>query len=288
MRKILSEYAAEGLPGDLDEAAKRRIIARAQFRRNSIPGLAWAWSEALAARGLDSPDDAVEMAKRVTVQDVNRVAQRYLADTNSITAILKPVPGGEAVSQKGFGGTEQLTSAPTKPVELPAWAASRLLTLQLPPPAPMPAETVLPNGIRLIVRRLTITPTVTVRGNVRHNGEMQAAAGKEGISDVLDELFSYGTKTLDRIAFQTALDDIAADQTAGYDFSLDVLKEDFSRGVQLLADNEMNPALPAEAFSVNQQQIAQFVAGRTKSRAIERNGHSLKAFSRRTILAVAR
>ena len=265
MRKILREYAANGLPGDLVEAAKRRIIARAQFRRNSIPGLAEAWSEALAARGLDSPDDAVEAAKRVTVQDVNRVAQGYLADTNSITAVLKPVPGGEAVSQKGFGGTEQLTSAPTKPVELPAWAASRLLTLQLPPPAPIPAETVLPNGIRLIVRRLTITPTVTVRGNVRHNGEMQAPAGKEGISDVLDELFSYGTKTLDRIAFQTALDDIAADQSAGYDFSLDVLKEDFSRGVQLLADNEMNPALPADAFSVTQRQIAQFVAGRTKS-----------------------
>ncbi|HEX8881033.1 MAG TPA: pitrilysin family protein [Candidatus Acidoferrum sp.] len=265
MRKILREYAAKGLPGDLVEAAKRKIIARAQFRRNSIPGLAEAWSEAVAARGLDSPDDAVEMAKRVTVEDVNRVAQGYLADTNSLTAVLKPVPGGEAVAQKGFGGTEQLTSAPSKPVELPAWAASRLLTLQLPPPVPMPAETVLPNGIRLIVRRLTITPTVTVRGNVRHNGEMQAPAGKEGISDVLDELFSYGTKTLDRIAFQTALDDIAADQTAGYDFSLDVLKEDFSRGVQLLADNEMNPALPAEAFSVTQRQLAQFVGGRTKS-----------------------
>ena len=44
-------------------------------------------------------------------------------------------------------------------------------------------------------------------------------AGKDGVADVLGELFSYGTTTLDRLAFQKALDDIAANETAGYDFS---------------------------------------------------------------------
>ena len=265
MRKILSDYATNGLPKDLVEAAKRRVIARAQFRRNSIPGLAEAWSDALAGRGLYSPDEDVDMTKLVELEDVDSIAKQYLTDTNSITAILKPVPGGEPVSQKGFGEPEQLTSAPTKQVKLPEWASSRLLALELPQPAPAPTEMVLPNGLRLIVRQVTITPTITVRGNVRHNGAMEEPQGKEGISDVLDELFSYGTKTLDRIAFQKALDDIAADESAGYDFSLEVLKEDFSRGMQLLADNEMNPALPAEPFNVTQQQLAEFIDGRSKS-----------------------
>jgi zinc protease len=265
MQRILGDYASNGVPPELVEAAKRRVIAEADFRRNSIPGLAAAWSDALAARGLNSPDEDVEMAKRVTVQDVNRAAKLYLTSQNSVTATLKPVPSGEAVSKEGFGGSEQLTAAPTKPVELPDWASSRLLALEVPPPAPVPVETTLSNGIRLIVRQVTITPTVTVRGSVRHNGEMQAPQRKEGISDVLEELFSYGTKTLDRLAFQKALDEIAADQAAGYNFSLQVLKEHFSRGVQLLADNQINPALPNEAFSVTQQQIAQFAAGRMKS-----------------------
>jgi zinc protease len=265
MRKILSSYAANGVQPDLVEAAKRRVIARAQFRHNSIPGLADAWSEAVAGRGLDSPDEDVERAKHVTTEDVNRIAKQYLLDANSITATLKPVPSGAAVPKQGFGGTEQLTASPSKPVRLPPWAASQLLELKLPPPAQMPADTVLPNGIRLIVRRETITPTVTVRGSVRHNGQVQEPQGKEGISEVLDELFSYGTKTLDRIAFQEALDDIAADESGGYDFSLEVLKEQFSRGMQLLADNEMNPALPPDAFTVTQGQFAQFVAGRRKS-----------------------
>ena len=44
-----------------------------------------------------------------------------------------------------------------------------------------------------------------------------------------------------------------------------VLKENFSRGVELLADNELHPALPAQAFAVVKQQTSQFVAGNLKS-----------------------
>ncbi len=122
MRKILSDYAANGVPAELVEAAKRREISGAEFRRNSIPGLAEEWSNALAAEGRNSPDEDVEAMKRVTLADVNRVAKQFLVDQNSITAELKPVPSGEAVASKGFGGGEQLTSAPTKPVDLPSWA----------------------------------------------------------------------------------------------------------------------------------------------------------------------
>jgi zinc protease len=85
------------------------------------------------------------------------------------------------------------------------------------------------------------------------------------VEAVLDELFSYGTETLDRLAFQKALDDIAANETAGHGFSVRVLKQDFSRGVQLLADNELHPALPEEAFKIIKEQSAQFVAGNRKS-----------------------
>ena len=59
---------------------------------------------------------------------------------------------------------------------------------------------------------------------------------------------------MDRLAFQKALDDIAANESAGYGFSLDVLKDHFSRGVELLADNELHPALPERAFNVVKQQ----------------------------------
>ncbi|HEV2273221.1 MAG TPA: pitrilysin family protein, partial [Acidobacteriaceae bacterium] len=265
MRQILGGYAQKGVPEDLVEAAKRSEIASAEFQRNSIPGLTDVWSQALAAEGRNSPDEDIEAIKRVTLADVNRVARQYLLDQNSITAMLKPVPSDKPVAAKGFGGGEKMTSAPTKPVKLPDWAAASLDKLKVPTDSITASDTTLPNGIRLIVKTDRTSPTISVFGSVKHNGDLQTPKGEEGVSDVLDGLFSYGTQSLDRLAFQKALDDIAANESAGYSFSVKVLKENFSRGVELLADNELHPALPAQAFAVVKQQTTQFVAGNLNS-----------------------
>ena len=265
MRGILENYATKGVPEELVDAAKRSEVAAAEFQRNSIPGLANVWSNAVAAEGRTSPDQDVEALKRVTVADVNRVAKEYLTAQNSITATLKPVPTGQPVSAKGFGGAESVTSAPTKPVVLPEWAASALDTLKVPTDFAQVSDTTLANGIRLIVRTDRISPTVTVMGSVKHNSDLQTAEGLDGVAGVLDGLYSYGTQTMDRLTFQKALDDIAANESAGYGFSVVVLKEHFSRGVELLADNELRPALPEKAFAVVKQETAQFVEGNLKS-----------------------
>ena len=102
MRAILANYAAKGLPEELIAAAKRSEIAAAEFQRNSIPGLANVWSDALAAEGRTSPDEDIEAIKRVTIADVNRVAKQYLVEANSITATLKPVPTGGGCIGKGL------------------------------------------------------------------------------------------------------------------------------------------------------------------------------------------
>ncbi|HLY42649.1 MAG TPA: pitrilysin family protein [Terracidiphilus sp.] len=265
MRQILTNYANNGVPQDLVDAAKRAEIAQAEFQRNSIPGLAEVWSNALAAEGRNSPEEDVDAMRKVTLADVNRIAKQYLLNANTITATLKPVPSGEAVAEKGFGGAEKMTSAPTKPVELPDWAKGPLETIKAPENYLQVSDTTLANGIRLIVRTDRTSSTVTVLGTVKHNADLQTPSGQEGVDDVLDGLYSYGSQTLDRIAFEKALDDIAADESAGYRFSVRVLKEYFSRGVELLADNELHPALPQQAFMITRQQNAQFLDGNLKS-----------------------
>ncbi len=264
LKKIIADYAANGVPAELVEAAKKGELATAEFGRNSITNLAALWSQALAAEGRESPDENVEAMKRVTVADVNRVAKQYLQQ-NAVIATLKPVPSGEAAASKGFGGTESATSTPTKPVALPEWAEAAVKSLRIPQPTLHPSDTTLANGIRLIVQTEKTSPTITLLGSIKTQTQILTPPGQDGVSDVLEGLFSYGTKTLDRLAFQKALDDIAASESAGANFSLKVLKADFSRGVELLAENELHPALPPDAFKVVQQQTAQLSEGELKS-----------------------
>jgi zinc protease len=265
LKKIMAEYVANGVPAELVDAAKKGEVASAEFGRNSITNLAALWSQALAAEGRQSPDENVEALKRVTLEDVNRAAKKYLVPENAILATLKPTPSGEAAASKGFGGSEKATSTPTKPVALPDWAEAAVKSLRVPQPTLHPTDLTLSNGIRLVVQTEKASPTVTLLGSIKTQTQLETPPSQDGVSDVLEGLFSYGTKTLDRLVYQKALDDIAASESAGANFNLKVLKQDFARGVELLADNELHPALPQDAFKVVQQQTAQLSEGELQS-----------------------
>lgn len=265
IKQILADELTKGVNPDLVEAAKRREIINAELQKNSVEGLASAWSQAVAVEGRTSPDDDIEAIRKVTVEDVNRVAKKYLDFDHAVSAILTPQPSDKPVSSKSFGGQENFASSKNANVTLPAWA--KKLTDKLPGAESTlnPFSTNLPNGIRLIVQPRDVSGTVSLYGKVKNNSKVQMPAGKDGVDRALDELFSYGTKSLDRIAFQKALDDIGANESAGADFSLQVLPEHFDRGVELLADNELSPALPEEDFKTIQPQLAASYAGELQS-----------------------
>jgi zinc protease len=125
--------------------------------------------------------------------------------------------------------------------------------------------TTLTNGLKLIVQPESVSNTVSVYGHIKNNPDLEVPKGKEGVDEVLSQLFSFGTTSLDRLAFQKALDDIGARESAGTDFYVQVLGDQFDRAVQLLAENQLHPALPEEAFKTVQQQVAATVAGRLQS-----------------------
>ena len=197
---------------------------------------------------------------------------------------MTPHESGEAVASEGSrSGGESFAPKQTKAVPLPAWAKKALAPLAVPTSTVNPSVTVLPNGLRLIVQPETISDTVGVYGRVKNRPELQVPAGKEGADQILNDLFAYGSKKLDRIAFQEALDEIGANAQAGTSFSLEVLPDGFARGVELLADNLLHPALPEAAFKAVQQRTAQAVAGQLQS-PVYRSGRAfLKAFIPRRI-----
>ncbi len=262
---ILASELKNGVSADLVEASKRHEISAAEFQKNSVSGLAQAWSNAVAVEHRNSPDDDLKMMEKVTAEDVNRVAREYLNPEHAIVAVLTPQASGKPISSSAFGGAESFTPKETKGVALPKWAETAVGRLSIPRSTVKPVVSILPNGIKLIVQRETISKTVSVMGSIKNNALLQTPAGKDGVSGMLGQLFEYGSTTLDRIAFQKALDDIGANESGGLSFSLGVLRNNFDKGVQLLADNELHPALPEMAFGIIQRRTAATVAGELES-----------------------
>ena len=258
LKAVIDTYKQTGLPGELVDAAKARELAQAQFQENSINGLATLWSQELAVEHR-TPADELAGLENVTLDDVNRVLRTYYDNATATVAIATP----KAAAGSAFGGRvgENNTVVPTEHVGLPAFAKNVLAQLHVPETTVKPTVQKLPNGLTLIVVQSQISPTAIVRGEIRNNPAMQAPAGKDGIDQITDGLFGYGTTTYDRLAYQAELDKIAADAGAGISFSLNVQSKNFDRGIDLLADNELHPAFPADAFTIVKSQTVGELTG---------------------------
>ena len=266
IRSILAEVVKHGVPADLVAAAKLQERRAAEFQKNSIAGFASDWSDALALYKVSSPDEELAQIDKVTVQDVDRVARKYLDLDHAVTAVMLPRGSGKPVpSSGGFGGQESISLGAAKPTALPTWAAVALRRLSVPPSTLHPVVTRLPNGLTLIVQSEDVSKTVSVYGHIRTEPGLEEPRGEEGVSDLLARMFMFGSNRLHRLQFQQALDAIGASEQAGADFSLQALPENLDRGVELLADNELDPYLPANAMAVLRDQLAASVAARNQS-----------------------
>lgn len=275
LKAVIAEYQKSGVPADLVEAAKLREVSAKEFAKNSIQGVATAWSQALAVENR-TPDEDIALLGAVTTDDVNRVLRKYFNNATASVAIAVPKPGAQGGGSGRAG--EDNTVIPTEHTGLPTFARSVLKNLRVPPQSATTTQYTLANGIKLIVQPEAISHTILVRGQIRTNSGIQEPVGKEGIAGLTAGLFAYGTTTYDRIAFQTELDKIAADVNAGPRFNADVLSKDFDRGVALLADNELHPAFPAPNFEIVKKQAAaaqqgtmtspDFLAGRAQLKGL--------------------
>ncbi|HET9818809.1 MAG TPA: pitrilysin family protein [Rhodanobacteraceae bacterium] len=277
MQAIIAEAASQGVPAELVEAAKKKAIADLEYKKNSVSGLANAWSSALAFRNGASPDDIRDAIAAVTPEEVNALAKKVLDPAHAITAILTPTSSGKPVASKGFGGAESFGGKPSGAVTLPDWAKADFAKLELPNLKTNPSSFTLANGLRVIVQPESVSKTVEVFGEIRTHQDLQAPKGQEGVASVLDSLFNFGTTHMNRLQFQAALDAISAHENAGSSFSLKVPAANFAKGMQLLADNELHPNMPAQAFKVMQHNQEGAVAGRIKSPNFLNNLHLLRA-----------
>lgn len=276
MKQRLLDTYKWGATRDLVAAARRQEIARIGRQENSIPGLADAWSRALAFQGLHSPQAMEAAFASVTLPEVDRAARQLLDPRHAISAIVAPQLSARPISHKGFGGRESITEVPTKPAKLPGWARRTLASPIDPKPSLKPIASTLPNGLHLIIQREDVSDTVSIYGSIRNQPVLEEPRGEEGVNAILARLFGYGGGGLGRLAYQRALDQIGAQEGGGTSFGIVVPSAHFQRAVQLLAANELKPELQSTAFKIVRSQLAKGLEGVLRSpdylfgRALER------------------
>jgi len=261
LRGVIANYRRTGVPQDLVAASVRREIAQLEYNAASIEGLAYEWSDAVAIQGLRSPQEMIAAYRSVSAADVDRLLRGDLDAPKIIAAYAVPKNLGKTAAGSPPLAKEVNTVPPSSHQPLPGFARNVLSKLRVPAQTLSPIATTLPNGLKLVVQPDHSTSTVTVSGEIQNNPQVEVPAGKEGVQDVTAGLFGYGTTGYDRLAFQSELDKIAANEQAGTSFSVQALSSDFDRAMQLLAENELHPRFDASDFQIVKSQELGTLAG---------------------------
>ena len=214
----------------------------------------------------------LENLRRVTPADVQRVAQKYLIETNRTVGYFEPIVAAKnAMAQtesKPFAGAALAAREKTLPASLDellaqsdAAAQTRNLVFsepqtqanaQMKPTMKVePKRMVLDNGITVIVQENHATPAVSLSGALLSAGSVFDPQDKPGLANFTAGLLSRGTQTRSLLDIARALEDVGASANIGggeeyVSLGGRSLTVDFGTMLEILADQLRNPVFPAE------------------------------------------
>ena len=178
----------------------------------------------LLTRNLNFSRDYLDAAQKVTLDDIKRVAARYLTNENLTVVSLNPK------------GSLLAKTEAAKPV-----AVGEVQKFELS------------NGLRLLVRQDARLPLVAI-GAVFRSGLLAETPQTNGITRLMAKVLLKGTKTrtAEQIANQIEAVGGSISSEAGnnsFAVSLDITKPDVKLGVELLSDVLLNATMPEEAIA---------------------------------------
>lgn len=262
LARVLRDFANNGVSAAQLAAAKREEVTAHASQLDSIPGLARVWSASLMTQQ-GSPQQALARIQAVPRKQVDALARRIFATDKRVTALLTPIGSGQVKSVANADGSQKDELGLDHPpaVTLPDWATDRLAEIHVPQQTVTPIETDLDNGLKLIVVPSKDVHAVHVLGNVTSNPYLQTPKGQFGVSGLMSRLMSFGTARHDRLAFQRAANHIGAMLSVGPQFSLTVMPDELTTGLDLLAEGERQPAFPKPLFHIFRRNYAAAIPG---------------------------
>ncbi|HEY7727946.1 MAG TPA: insulinase family protein, partial [Candidatus Eisenbacteria bacterium] len=276
VKAALYEVAKSGVTErELDRAKNQIEVSVIRSRDGTYP-FASTLGEAVASADWKWFVGYIDAMKKVTREDVQRVAATYLVPDHATVGwfipvteeATKPTGGKLPPTKHGAGGSRPDTgpAAPTSAGVAPAspGAVAAAASGAAPPGAAATATGALPfaqrthhrvlqNGITLDVLENHSVPTVAVQGIVLA-GQMTAPAGQPAVPGLTAEMLSRGTRTADKRTIAARLDDVGAGLGIGSgSYETSISGSALSRNLPLLlgtlADELLNPAFPDSELS---------------------------------------
>lgn len=252
---LLRQVKKDGVQPQQLEKARRLLLsqqistlATARGRASDL-GSNW-----LLTKNLNFSKDYLAAISRVTPEDLQRVANRYLSEDKMNVSSLNPI-GSLAKARQ----------------EKPAIARSDVQKFTLS------------NGLRLLVREDARLPLVSLFATFR-GGLLAETPENNGVTRLLSRTMLKGTagRSASKIAEQIegAGGRIAADNgNNSFSVAAEVLKPDLALGLDILADVVQNPSFPeAEVALEKAAQIAAIKAEEEQITAVARNTAREKLF----------
>src|ERR1043166_2078224 len=251
VEKLKARPDSAGAAGELGKAVKQFVAATLSARKTmqgQAQDLGGSW---LAANDLNFSERYLAAIKRVTPAALQRVARQYLTTENRTLYVLLPAGTAPKVVSDGEISSEQAVQ-----------------------------KFELANGLRLLVKEDHRLPFVAFRA-VFKGGVLAETADKNGLTQLTGNLLLKGTKrrSAEEIAREIesvggSLDSYGGNNSFGG--NAEVLSDDFSIGLDLLADVLLHPAFPTPPLERERQiQLAAIRAQRDQllqsaSRAMRR------------------
>ncbi len=175
-------------------------------------------------RNLDFTRDYLRAAETVTVDDVRRIAGRYLIDENLTIVSLNPKGSGVAKT----AGRKAIVAGEIQKLELA-------------------------NGLRLLVREDPRLPLVAMTAAFR-GGLLAETPRTNGVTHLMAKTLLKGTKTRTAEQIADTLEAVGGSICSdsgnnSFNISVDVTQPDLSLGAEVLADVLLNATLPENAVA---------------------------------------
>ena len=246
--QIIAEVKQAGVTADELMKAKKISLSHHLDALTTMRGQASdLGSNWLLTRNLNFSRDYLTAVQKVTLDDIRRVAAKYLVDQNLTVASLNP---------KGSLGAKQEVSKPPAVAEIQKFELS--------------------NGLRLLVREDPRLPLVSMSAAFR-SGLLAETPEKNGITRLTARVLLKGTKTrtAEQIANQIEAIGGSISSDAGNNsmsVGVHVMKPDLKTGADLLADVLLNANFPEKAVAREKEvQIAGIKQEEEQLTAVARN-----------------